>query len=75
MNNNNFIDLINIASFLFGIINLQENLTQGDKQDILDNLNKEYSLLLNNIHQHLQEQDRKIDKILEILKEEDKNGQ
>ena len=76
MNNdgNNFIDLVNIAGFLFGIMNLQENLTQGDKQDILDNLNKEYTLLLNNIHQHLQEQDKKIDKILKILEEGRENG-
>ena len=74
MSNNNFIDLINIASFVFGVMNLQENLTQGDKQDILDNLNKEYNLLLNNIHQHLQEQDKKIDKILKILEEGKENG-
>ena len=30
-----FLDLINIASFCIGLMNLDENLTQGDKQDLM----------------------------------------
>lgn len=66
-NNNNFLDLVNIASFVLGVMNLQENLTQSDKQDIVDRLDKESDVILNKIHDHLEEQDKKIDRILEIL--------
>lgn len=67
MENNNFLDLVNIASFVLGVMNLQENLTQSDKQDIVDRLDKESDVILNKIHDHLEEQDKKIDRILEIL--------
>lgn len=66
-NNNEFIDLVNIASFVLGIMNLQENLTQSDKQDIVNELKNETSIVLDKINTHLQEQDNKINKILELL--------
>ena len=66
-NNNEFIDLVNIVSFVLGIMNLQENLTQSDKQDIVNELKNETSIVLNKINTHLQEQDNKINKILELL--------
>ncbi len=65
--NNNFLNLINIADFVLGIMNLQENLTQSDKQEIVDKLGKESDVILNKIHEHLEQQDKKIDRILEIL--------
>lgn len=65
--NNNFLNLINIADFVIGIMNLQENLTQSDKQDIVDKLGKESDVILNKINEHLEQQDKKIDRILEIL--------
>lgn len=65
--NNNFLNLINIADFVLGVMNLQENLTQSDKQDIVDKLGKESDVILNKIHEHLEQQDKKIDRILEIL--------
>lgn len=58
---------INLVSLILGILNLQENLTQNDKQDIMDNLNKKSDELLNQIHSHLKKQDEKIDLILELL--------
>lgn len=64
---NNFLNLINIASFVLGVMNLQENLTQRDKQEIVDKLGKESDVILNKIHEHLEQQDKKIDRILEIL--------
>lgn len=65
--NNNFLNLINIADFVLGVMNLQENLTQSDKQEIIDKLGKESDVILNKIHEHLEQQDKKIDRILEIL--------
>lgn len=64
---NNFLNLINIASFVLGVMNLQENLTQSDKQEIVDKLGKESDVILNKINEHLEQQDKKIDRILEIL--------
>ena len=62
-----FLDIISIASFIVGLENLNENLTQGDKQDLQDDLSKNMDRVLNEIHAHLEEQDNKIDKILEAL--------
>ena len=63
-----FLDTINLISFMIGVMNLNENLTQGDKQDLLKIFSQEAERLLNEIHHHLQEQDEKIDIILEELK-------
>ena len=62
-----FIDIISIASFLVSIENLEENLTQSDKQDLQNELSDKADLLLNEIHKHLEEQDKKIDEILRRL--------
>lgn len=62
------LDVLNILSFIIGILNYNENLTQNDKQDLLGQLNNQTKVLLNEIHSHLEEQDKKIDSILEVLK-------
>lgn len=62
-----FLDTISLISFMIGIMNLNENLTQGDKQDLLETFSQKADDLLNEIHSHLQSQDEKIDKILEEI--------
>ena len=62
-----FLDSITLISFIIGIMNYEENLTQSDKQDLQDQLNSKIDLLLKEIHSHLEEQDKKIDKIMEVL--------
>ena len=62
------LDVLNIVSFIIGILNYHENLTQNDKQDLLGQLNNQTKVLLNEIHSHLKEQDTIIDSILEVLK-------
>lgn len=62
------LDVLDILSFIIGILNYNENLTQNDKQDLLGQLNNQTKVLLNEIHSHLKEQDLKIDSILEVLK-------
>lgn len=61
------IDVLNILSFLIGILNLEENLTQGDKQDLIDNLNKNAQKVLEQINTHLEKQDSKLNKIIDLL--------
>ena len=62
-----FLDTISLISFMIGLMNFNENLTQGDKQDLLETFSQKADDLLNEIHSHLQEQDEKIDRILEEL--------
>ena len=54
------LDILNILSFVIGVKNLNENLSQNTARDLL-------SVAVKEIHDHLSEQDRKIDLILEKL--------
>lgn len=69
MNNKqlSFLDIINLMSFCIGLMNLDENLGQGDKQELLEEFSRKADVLLQEIHGHLTAQDKKIDKILEEL--------
>lgn len=67
MNQLSFIDLLSIASFAISLENLEENMTQSDKQDLQQELSDKADLLLKEIHQHLEKQDQKIDEILRRL--------
>lgn len=49
-------DMVNLISLMVGLMNLEENLTQNDKQD-----------LLTEMHAHLQDQDAKLNKILSLI--------
>ena len=62
-----FIDLISILSFVIALMNLDENMTQGDKQDLQEDLANKAELLLNEIHSHLESQDDKLDFIIKEL--------
>lgn len=76
MNNNNqlgFVDILSIMSFVIGLMNLDENLTQNDKQELQEDLSRQAHLLLDEIHNHLRSQDDKLDKILELLGERENN--
>ena len=68
MNQLSFIDLLSIASFVVSLENLEENLTQSDKQDLQKDLTDKADLLLKEIHKHLEQQDQKIDEILRRIK-------
>ncbi len=54
------LDILNILSFVIRVKNLNENLSQNTARDLLSPAVKE-------IHEHLSEQDRKIDLILKKL--------
>lgn len=63
MNNNqlDFLDIVNILSLIVSIMNLNENLTQNDKQELIEDLNSVTQRLLKEIHTHLREQDFKLE--------------
>ena len=67
-----FLDIIALLSFFMGVANYEENLTQSDKQDLQNELNKKVDFILKNIHKHLEEQDRNIQMILEVIKNDNR---
>lgn len=66
MNNNsefNFLDTLSAVSFLIAVANYRETRGQTDMQEVAEGIVK-------SIDEHLQEQDRKIDEIYNMLKGE-----
>lgn len=66
-----FLDVIAIASFIIGLENLDMNLTQDDKQDLQRDLSEKSDVILAEIHKHLEDQDKKLNWIMEKLNEKD----
>lgn len=62
-----FLDLLSIASFCICLMNLDENITQGDMQDLQHDFATRAEILLEEIHNHLNNQDNKLDNILQRL--------
>ena len=62
-----FLDIISLMSFYTSLINLNENLSQSDKQELQNDLAEKMDIILQEIHGHLEKQDIKIDKILEVI--------
>lgn len=72
--NQNAMDVLNILSFVIGLLNLNENLTQGDKQDLMSAFDKQTETVLKDIHERLDSQDQRLETIiaeLEALKNND----
>lgn len=61
------LDIISIMSFVIALMNLDENLTQGDKQELMEELGNKTNQMLTEIHSHLEDQDNKLNKIMEAL--------
>lgn len=66
-----WLDLLNVLSFYIGLKNLDLNIDQNDMdrqtKEIDERANKLVHDAITEIHQHLEEQDKKIDKILSML--------
>ena len=58
------LDAMAIVSFLVGMANYEENITQSQLQETAKSI-------MSDIHSHLKEQDDKIDRILELLEEKE----
>ena len=75
--NENFMDALALASFAVGMANLEENLTQSDKDDLMGKLDAQANAILERIHGELEEQKRvirdissKLDEVLYLAKKE-----
>lgn len=58
--NNGFYDAMAMTSFLLGMANYNENISQSQLQEIAESIIKD-------VHNHLQQQDDKIDYIINLL--------
>lgn len=67
-----FIDILSILSFFIGVENLDMNISQTDLQEETARLDKKVDEKVNNalaeIHDHLQEQDKKLELLLRSIK-------
>lgn len=72
MDNNNLksLDILSIASFLLGYENLMENREQSRKNDVQSANDKQAKYLLEAIRKQFDEQNEKINRMLEILEKE-----
>ena len=66
-----FLDIITLLGFVISLENLNQNLSQNDKQDLQNDLSEKAERILNEIHTHLQDQDEKLNRIMEIINEKD----
>jgi hypothetical protein len=67
MLNQNFVDYVNLMDLAISLQNLRSNTSQEDRQKLEEHFNDKLNILLEEIHGHLQQQDKKIDLILEKL--------
>lgn len=72
MNNGSGLDLLNILSLIIGLQNLQENREQSAHNDVQTANNNQAKFLLEEINKRFEEQNIILNKILEIL--ENNNG-
>lgn len=63
----NFLDALNVASFLLGLQNLEENRVQSAQNDVGSANDKQASFLLSEIGKRLDKQDKTLERILEKL--------
>ena len=63
-----FLDTVSFLSFLVGIANYEENLTQSDKDDIMKSLDQQTKDILEKIHKELEEQNEMLREIRDRVK-------
>lgn len=67
--NDELLDIITLLSFILQIQNYNENLSQSDKADLMHALDKQTKELLTRIEESINDQNKKLDEIIERLKE------
>ena len=70
MYDQNFINAIQIVSLILDVMNLKENLTQSDKDDIMNHLDQQTTDILSKVQEALEEQNEMLREILNRLKGE-----
>ena len=66
-----FLDIITLFSFVLSVENLEQNLSQNDKQDLQHDLSEKAEKILKEVHTHLEKQDKLLNDIWSKLNEKD----
>ena len=62
-----FLDALAVVGFVIGIMNYNENLSQSDKDDMIQQFNNKAEDILERLEKDLEEQNQMLREILEIL--------
>ena len=65
--NQNFLDALTLVSFMIGVANYDENLSQSDKDDMMQKLDKRTNKMLARLEEDLEYQNQILDKQTELL--------
>ena len=65
--NQDFLDAVSLVSFIIGIANYNENLSQSDKDDMMHALDEKANVMLERLEADLEEQNELLRKILDRL--------
>ena len=68
-----FLDALALVGFIVDLANYNENLTQSDKDDIMQSLDKQTSDILQRVEDALEEQNAMLREILDRLEEIEDN--
>ena len=67
MYNKDFLDALSIVSFMVGIANYDENLSQSDKDDLMKSLDEKTNAMISRLEVRIEEQNAMLREILEKL--------
>lgn len=65
--NQDFLDAVALVSFIIGIANYDENLSQSDKDDMMHALDEKANVMLERLEADLEEQNELLRQILDKL--------
>lgn len=73
--NEDMLDALTLVSFMIGVANYNENLTQSDKDDIMKSLDQQTKDILTQIEAQLKEQNEMLEEIItELRKGKNESG-
>lgn len=67
MSNQDLLDAVSIVSFIVGVANYNENLTQSDKDDMMKALDQKTNALLEKLEKDLEEQNKLLHQMVDLL--------
>ena len=65
--NDDFLDTLTVVGFIIGLMNYNENLSQSDKDDMLQQISNEMQDLLEKLESDIDEQNEMLREILDRL--------
>ena len=68
--NDDMLDALTLVSFLIGVANYNENLTQNDKAEIMERLDTQTTEILGRVQAELEKQNKMLSEILIMLRKE-----